>query len=134
MTKDHPIRIQILATNDEAGTAGEAIARAESRRADIAAIGEGQGAEALLVTPAPDEYVNDGFPLVVFARFPAELDEETIFWRQIGLGDELFGKLRLLAVVLDLDAPQGGFLRHIGYMLAAPYRDELDRRELAHDA
>ena len=107
MTKHDPIRIQILATNDEAGAAGEAIAVAQAKRQQIAAIGEGQGAEALLVCPAPEGYVNDGFSLVVFARFPAGFDEDTVFWRQRQLGQELFSKLRLSATVSDLDAPQG---------------------------
>jgi len=83
------------------------------------------GVEALLVTPAPDAYLKDGFPLVVFAHLTAELDEETVFWRQA-----------ILAIIVQQTAPaghralsrtaQGSFLKLSDMCSPRPYRDELD--------
>ena len=39
--------------------------------------------------------------------------------------------LRVEAVVVDLDSPLEGFLKHIEPMLAAPYRNELGGRRSA---
>lgn len=127
MIKDAPIRIQILATNGEAGAAGAAIATAEARRQEIAAIGKGQGAEALLVCPAPEEFVAEGIDLVIAARFRHELDEETVFWRQHDLASDIDRGLKVRSHVVDLDRPLDRFLRHIAYMLTVRYRDELGR-------
>jgi hypothetical protein len=123
-----PIRIQILAANEDAGPAARAIADAQRRREEIADIALRQGAEALLVCPAPEEISEDGFNLIVYARFGEDLDEDTVFWRQRSLGNEFRRQLRLPALVLDLDTPREDFLKHIEWMLASSYRDEIGGR------
>src|ERR1700733_14018891 len=102
---DQPIRIQILAAKAGTGPAGGAVAVARDRMRDVADIAREQGAEALLVCPAPEESVSDGFALVVAARFGLELDEDTVFWRQRSLSRQIHHTLQVDAVVLDLDAP-----------------------------
>src|ERR1700759_1516767 len=123
-----PVRIQILAAKEEAGPAARAVAVAQQQVAEIAEIARRQEAEALLVCPAPDEISDEGFHLVVYTRFRAELDEDTVFWRQRRLGNEFRRGLRLAALVLDLDTPRADFLDHIEPLLAAPYRDEIGGR------
>jgi hypothetical protein len=82
------IRIQILGAKEEAGAGGRAVAVARERLREVADIGRGQGAEALLVCPAPEEFASEGIDLVVGARFGQELDEETVFWRQRSLAGD----------------------------------------------
>jgi hypothetical protein len=122
------IRIQILAANESAGAGGRAIAVARERLRDVGDIGRGQGAEALLVCPAPEEFTSEGVDLVIGARFGAELDEDAVFWRQRSLAREIRHALRVDALVLDLDLSFDGFVKSIEPMLAVPYRDELGRR------
>lgn len=130
MDEGKEIRIQILAANEEAGPAGRrALAVARECMRDIADIGHGQGAEALLLCPAPEEFRSEGIDLVVAARFGQELDEDTLFWRQHSLADEIHDALNVEALVLDLDRPLGEFLKHIEPLLASPYRDELGQRD-----
>jgi hypothetical protein len=126
--KVKPIRIQILAAKEEAGPAAQAIAVARQRMAEIADIARRQGAEALLVCPAPEEISGEGFNLIVFARFGEDLDEDTVFWRQGSLCNEFHHALRLKTLVLDLDTPRTDFLKHIEWLLTAPYRDEIGGR------
>lgn len=123
------IRIQILAAKEEAGAGGRAVGVVRERVKDVAAIARGQGAEALLVCPAPEEFVGEGVELVVAARFGEELDEDTLFWRQHGLADDIHHALKVEALVLDLDGPLGEFLKHVEPMLTFPYRDEIGRRD-----
>jgi hypothetical protein len=123
-----PIRIQILAAKEDAGPAAHAISDAQQRMAEITDIARRQGAEALLVCPAPEEISEDGFNLIIYARFKEELDEDTVFWRQRSLGNEFRRGLHLAALVLDLDTPRADFLNHIEPLLAAPYRDEIGGR------
>jgi hypothetical protein len=124
-----PIRIQILAANEDAGPAARAIAVAQERMEEIADIARRQEAEALLVCPAPEEISEDGFNLIVYARFRKELDEDTVFWRQRSVCREFHHGLRLETLVLDLDTPLKDFLKHIEWMLAVPYRDEIGGRD-----
>jgi hypothetical protein len=123
--KPRPIRIQILAAKEEAGAAARAIADAQQRMEEITEIARRQEAEALLVCPAPEEISEEGVNLVVYARFPETLDEDTVFWRQRSLCNEFHHTLRLEALVLDLDSAREDFLKHIAPMLASPYRDEI---------
>jgi hypothetical protein len=123
------IRIQILAAKEGAGDGGRAVAVARERMREIAAIGRGQGATALLVCPAPEEFSSEGIDLVVAARFGPELDQDAVFWRQHSLSDEIYHALRVQALVLDLDSPLGDFLKHMEPMLASPYRDEIGSRD-----
>lgn len=130
-TKDErPIRIQILAANEEAGATGRsAFAAAHECMRDIVEIGDGQGVEALLLCPAPEVLRSEGIDLVVAARFGQELDEDTLFWGQHSLADEIRHVLNVDAVVLDLDRPLDDFLNHVEPLLASPYRDELRRHD-----
>jgi hypothetical protein len=66
---------------------------------------------------------------VVAARLGDELDEDALFWRQHSLADEFHHALKVEALVVDLDAPLGEFLKHVEPMLASPYRDEIGRRD-----
>jgi hypothetical protein len=122
-------RIQILDAKQEAGAAARSIDTIRTRLQDIAAIGRGQGTEALLVCPAPEELADDKISVVIAARFGDSLDEETLFWRQHSLADELHHALNVEALVLDLDASLDELLNHIAPLLASPYRDELGRRD-----
>jgi len=123
------IRIQILDAKEEAGPVARAVGVVRDRVQDVAAIGRGHGAEALLVCPAPEEFTSDGIDLVIGARFGRELDEDTVFWRQRSLAREIRHALRLDALVTDLDRSFDGFVKSIEPMLAAPYRDELGGRD-----
>jgi hypothetical protein len=123
------IRIQILAANETAGSGGRAVDIARERLRDVADIGRGQGAEALLVCPAPEEFASEGVDLVIGARFGEDLDEDAVFWRQRSLAREVRHALRVDALVLDLDLSFDGFVKSIEPMLAVPYRDELGRRD-----
>ena len=96
---------------------------------DVAEIGREQGAEALLVCPAPEEFTGDGIDLVVAARFGPELDEEAVFWRQRSLAKDIYHALRIEALVLDLDGPLDDFLRRSSPCSPSPYRDEIGRRD-----
>jgi hypothetical protein len=122
------LSIQILATKDAAGPVGHALAVVRERERDFAAIGRQQGAEALLVCPAPEGLSSDGIDVVVAARFGHELDEDAVFWRQRDLTREIRHALRVKALVFDLDAPLGDFLKHMEPILATPYRDEIGPR------
>jgi hypothetical protein len=122
------IRIQILAAKEDAGPGGRALGVARERERDLADIGRRQGAEALLVCPAPEGFSSDGIGLVVAARFGHELDEDAVFWRQRSLAREIYEALRIEAMVLDLDSRLDNFLKRIGPMLAFPYSDEIGSR------
>jgi hypothetical protein len=122
------IRIQILEAKQDTGSAGRAVAIARERMREVADIGSSQGAEALLVCPAPEEFTAEGIDLVVGARFGQDLDDETVFWRQRRLAGEIHDALRHRALVLDLDLSLGEFVKSIEPMLAVPYRDEIGRR------
>ena len=122
------IRIQILAAKEDAGAGGRAVAVAREHMSEVAALGCGQGAEALLVCPAPEEFTSEGIDLVVGARFGQDLDEETVFWRQRRLAGEIHDTLRHRALVLDLDVSLNDYLKSIAPLLASPYRDEIGRR------
>jgi hypothetical protein len=122
------IRIQILATKDATGPAGRAVAAANGRMQELADIGRAQGAEALLVCPAPEEFSSEGIDLVIGARFGQELDDDAAFWRQRDLTREIRHALSVKALVLDLDARLDEFLKHIEPMLVSPYRDEIGSR------
>ena len=128
---DTQIRIQILAASEETGRVGRAIAAIGRCGEDFAAVAGALGAEAVLVCPAPEELAGEGVDVVVAARFAEELDEDAVFWRQRRLTQELHDVLRVDAVVVDLDSPLDGFLKHIEPMLAAPYRNELGARRSA---
>jgi hypothetical protein len=56
------------------------VAVAQQRVEEIADIARRQGAEALLVCPAPGEISDEGVNLIVYARFAEDLDEDTLFW------------------------------------------------------
>ena len=120
------IRIQLLAAKEDAETGAVRIVR--KRLDELAEIAGGQGAEALLICPAAEEFTDDGIDLVIGARFGAELDKDAVFWRQHKLADEIHHRLRLEALVLDLDRSFDGYLKSIEPMLATPYRDELGAR------
>jgi hypothetical protein len=96
---------------------------------DVADIGRSQGAEALLVCSAPEEFESDGIDLIIAARFGQELDEDAVFWRQRRLASEIYHALQVEALVLDLDGPLDGLLKHIEPILASPYRDEIGGRD-----
>jgi hypothetical protein len=125
MNANQPIRIQILATNEQAGRSGLAVGIVSQHLPHIADIAQKKGAEAMLVCPAPEEFVNEGVDIVVAARFGRELAEDVVFWRQHSLADAIHHELQVAAVVIDLDGPLDGFLKHIEPLLASPYRDEL---------
>jgi hypothetical protein len=122
------IRIQILDAREEAGAGGLAVAAAREHIRELAGIGHGQGAEALLVCPAPEEFTSEGIDLVIGARFGRELDEDTVFWRQRTLAGAIGDALRHRALVLDLDRSFDGFVTSIAALLASPYHDEIGRR------
>jgi hypothetical protein len=123
-----PIRIQILAAKEDAGPVARAVAVAQQQVEEIAEMAWRQEAEALLVCPAPKEISEEGFNLIVYARFREELDEDTVFWRQRSLGNEFRRGLRLPTLVFDLDTLRTDFLKHIEPLLASPYRDEIGGR------
>ena len=104
-----PVRIQILAVKEEAGVTAHAVAAAEKGRTELTEIAGRHGAEALLVCPAPDGFVEDGFDLVVAARFGEPLDEEASVMRELDLSAAISHALRVRAVTLDLDGPVGPF-------------------------
>lgn len=122
-------RIQILDAKQEAGAAARSIGMMRSHAQDVATIGRGQGAEALLVCPAPEELADEGINVVIAARFGDALDKNALFWRQHSLADEFHHALKVEALVLDLDNPLDELLNHIAPLLAAPYQDELGRRD-----
>lgn len=122
-------RIQILDAKQEAGAAARSIGAMRTRMQDVTAIGRGQGAEALLVCPAPEALAGEGIDVVVAARFGDALDEDALFWRKHRLADEFHHTLNVEALVLDLDRSLDELLDHIGPLLASPYRDELGRRD-----
>jgi hypothetical protein len=126
--KSKQVRIQILAAREETGRIGRAIAAIGRRGDDFAAVAGSLGAEAVLVCPAPEELAGEGVDIVVAARFAEELDEETVYERQLQLMQGIHHVLRVEAVVVDLDTPLNEFLEHIEPMLAAPYRNELGSR------
>jgi len=123
-----PIPIQILAAKEAASPAGRAVAIAREHLPVVADVAHAQRAEALLICPAPDEYVGDGFNLVIAARFGKELDEDAVFWRQRALSNAIHAALRVESTVLDFDGPIDGLLKSIAPLLACPYRDEIGRR------
>ena len=131
MDRDQPtqFRIQILDAKEDAGPTARAVGAVRERVQDVAAIGRAQGAEALLVCPAPEEFRSDGIDLVIGARFGQDLDEDTVFWRQRSLAREIRHALRVDALVTDLDRSFDGFVKSIEPMLAVPYRDELGKRD-----
>jgi hypothetical protein len=122
-------RIQILDAKQEAGAAARSIGAMRARLQDVAAIGRGQGAEALLVCPAPEALAGEWIDVVIAARFADALDEDALFWRQHRLADEFHHKLNVEALVLDLDHSLDQLLNHIAPLLTSPYRDELGRRD-----
>lgn len=122
------MRIQILATKEGIGSAGRAVAVTRERTRELADIGRGQGAEALLICPATEEITGEGFDLVIGARFRPGLDEDAVFWRQHRIADEIHHALKVEALVLDLDVSLGGFVKGIEWIVASPYRDELGIR------
>jgi hypothetical protein len=122
-------RIQILDAKQEAGAAARSIDTIRTRLEDLAAIGRGHGAEALLVFPVPEELAGERIDVVVAARFAEAADADALFWRQHNLADEFHHALNVKALVLDLDASLDGLLSHIAPLLASPYRDELGRRD-----
>ena len=128
MDDSRQIRIQILAAREEASAGARAVGVARERLHDLADVGRGQGAEALLVCPAPEEFSSDGVGLVIGARFGQELDDDAAFWRQRDLTREIRHALSVKALVLDLDARLDEFLKHIEPMLVSPYRDEIGSR------
>jgi len=105
------IRIQILDAREDAGAGGLAVGAAREHIREVAAIGRGLGAEALLVCPAPEEFMSEGIDLVIGARFGQELDVDTMFWRQRSLAGEINDTLRHRALVLDLDRSFDGFVK-----------------------
>jgi hypothetical protein len=125
MNANQPIRIQILAANEQAGRSGLAVGLVRQHLPHIADIAQKKGAEAMLVCPAPEDFVDEGIDIVVAARFGRELAEDVVFWRQRSLADAIHHELRVAAMVIDLDGPLDGFLKHIEPLLASPYRDEL---------
>ena len=125
MNTNQPIRMQILAANEQAGRGGRAIDLVRQHQQQIADIAHSKGTKAILVCPAPEEYANEGIDIVVAARFGRELAENVLFWRQHSLADAIHHALQVEAVVIDLDAPLNDFLKHIEPMLTSPYRDEL---------
>jgi hypothetical protein len=131
MEESKQVRIQILPAREETGRVGRAITTIGRCRDEFAAVAGSLGAEAVLVCPAPEELAGEGVDIVVAARFAKELDEETVFERQLQLMQDMHHVLRVEAVVMDLDTPLDKFLEHIGPMLAAPYRNELGRRGTA---
>jgi hypothetical protein len=122
------IRIQILATTEDAVRAGRAIAVATERMREIADIGRDLAVQALLVCPAPEEFTSGDIDLVIGARFACELDDDEMFWRQRDLSRAIFHALGVEALVIDLDSPLDDFLKHIQPVLASPYRDEIGGR------
>jgi hypothetical protein len=125
MNANQPIRIQILAANEQAGRSGLAVGLVRQHLPHIADIAQKKGAEAMLVCPAPEDFVDEGIDIVVAARFGRELAEDVVFWRQRSLADAIHHKLQVAAMVIDLDGPLDDFLKHIEPLLASPYRDEL---------
>jgi hypothetical protein len=125
MNATQPIRIQILAANDQAGRGSLAVGLVRQHLPHIADIAQKKGAEAMLVCPAPEDFVDEGIDIVVAARFGRELAEDVVFWRQRSLADAIHHELQVAAMVIDLDGPLDGFLKHIEPLLASPYRDEL---------
>jgi hypothetical protein len=91
----------------------------------FAVLGREQGAKALLVCPAAAEFVEEGIDVVIGARFGCDLDDDTVFWRQRSLSSEIGTKLKIHALVLDLDLSLDYYVKSIAEMLANPYRDEL---------
>jgi hypothetical protein len=67
------ICIQVLAAKEDTGAGGRAVAVVRDRVRDVVEIGREQGAVALLVCPAPEEFSGDGIDLVVAARFGPSL-------------------------------------------------------------
>jgi hypothetical protein len=126
--RDTSVRIQILSVKEEVGATAHAVAAAEKGRAQIAEIARQHGAEALLICPAPDGCVEDGFNLVVAARLGKQLDEDATVLRKLDLSIAINHALHVRAVTLDLDRPLGRFLDYIGPMLVSPYRDEIGLR------
>jgi hypothetical protein len=125
MNANEPIRIQILAANEHAGRSGLAVGLVRQHLPQIADIAQSKGAEAMLVCPAPEAYASEGIDVVVAARFERDLAQDVLFWRQHSLADAIHHKLQVAAVVIDLDGPLDGFLKHIEPLLASPYRDAL---------
>jgi hypothetical protein len=119
------VRVQILAVREESGETARAVAAAENARAELTEIARQHGASALLVCPAPDGFVEDGFNLVVAARFAEPLDEEESVMRELDLSLAISRALQVRAVTLDLDGRLGRFLDYIDPMLVSPYRDEI---------
>jgi hypothetical protein len=103
MDDSKQIRIQILVAKEDAGPGARAVAVVREHLHDVADVGRGQGAEALLVCPAPEEFSREGVGLVVGARFGQELDEDAVFWRQRSLAREIRHALGVGALVLNLD-------------------------------
>lgn len=125
MNANQPISIQILAANEQAGRGGLAVGLVRQHLPKIADIARKKGAEAMLVCPVPEELASEGIDIVVAARFGRELAQDVLFWRQHSLADAIRHELQVTAVVIDLDGPLDGFLKHIEPMLVSPYRDEL---------
>jgi hypothetical protein len=124
-------RIQILAATKDAGLAGHAIASMREHLPLVTDAAHKLGAEALLVCPAPEEDVSEGFEVVIAARFGQDLDEDAVFWRQRDLANEIYDRLRVAAIVVDFDSPLKDFLHYIEHLLAVPYRDEIGGRSAA---
>ena len=90
MNANQPIRIQILAANDQAGRGSLAVGLVRQHLPHIADIAQKKGAEAMLVCPAPEEFVNEGIDIVVAARFGRELAQDVLFCADSGEGDQPF--------------------------------------------
>ena len=67
----------------------------------------------------------DGRGYLVGEACGQELAQDVLFWRQHSLADAIHHELQISTVVIDLDGPLDGFLKHIEPLLASPYRDEL---------
>lgn len=125
MNANQTIPIQILAANEQTSRGGLAVGLVRQHLPKIADIAQKKGAEAMLVCPAPEEFASEGIDIVVAARFGGELAQDVLFWRQHSLADAIHHELQVAALVIDLNGPLDGFLKHIEPMLACPYRDEL---------
>jgi hypothetical protein len=129
MNHHESTRIQILDVRDEEYPATRSIGVIRSHVQEVAAIGRRQGAEAMLVCPAPEQFIDEGIHVVIAARFREAVDEDDLLLRHNTLADEFHHALKVEAVVMDLDRPLDRLLNTIGPLLTVPYRDELGRRD-----
>jgi hypothetical protein len=98
MNATQPIRIQILAANDQAGRGNLAVGLVRQHLLQITDIAQSKGAEAMLVCPAPEAYASEGIDIVVAARFGRELAQDVLFWQQHSLADAIHHELQISAV------------------------------------